>query len=62
MKEFNYEDTKRIREGLYLLSKKIFQQMEENNFDDEDLENEYYKVEELYDYFMKLEDKLIDEE
>jgi len=55
MKELNNKELELIRKGLYELQRKVYKEMEENNFNDDDKENEYYQIEELYQRIEKIE-------
>lgn len=57
MKELNDKELELIRKGLYELQRKVYKEMEEDNFNNEDKENLYYQIEELSNKFKEIEEE-----
>jgi hypothetical protein len=57
MKELNNKELELIRKGLYELQRKVYKELEEDNYNNEDKENEYYQIEELYQRIEKIEEE-----
>jgi len=57
MKELNNKELELIKKGLYELQRKVYKELEEDNYNNEDKENEYYQIEELYQRIEKIEEE-----
>lgn len=59
--ELNSKQIEKIVRGLYLLGREDYKKLEDSDFNEE-LEEEYYRTENLYEFFYKISNELEEKE